>query len=216
MKSIFPTLDDIRGLRGILLDLDDTLYDYGVCHEHALHASYRAFKKICPVSFTEFSGMYSRAKKRVSSRIPDHGSSHSRLLYFQALFEALYGRTETGLTLRFERVYWRAFFSKMRLRAGALDFLKSCKARGLKICIVTDLTSEVQFRKIRKLGIGRYVDFVVSSEEAGREKPAPTIFCLALLKLAMKPREVILIGDDTHRDLRGGMGIGIKTYLLGT
>lgn len=205
---------DFRNVRGILLDLDNTLYEYEVCHRYAMKRCFREFTLIEPASFKNFLEQYDRAKRKVKANIPDQASSHSRLLYFQALFEESHGKTNVRLTLRFERLYWDSFLKKMKLFDGARDFLKHVKRNGATVCIVTDLTSKIQLEKIQFLKIDKYVDFVVSSEEAGKEKPAPHIFKLALKKMGLKPKEVVIVGDDRRKDGRGGMAMGIKTILV--
>lgn len=53
-------------------------------------------------------------------------------------------------------------------------------------------------KKIRKLGIDRMIDSMVSSEEAGIEKPHAAIFKLALRKAGLRPTEVLVMGDERH------------------
>ncbi len=74
-----------------------------------------------------------------------------------------------------------------------------CKKNSIKICLITDLTASIQFRKIINTKMDKYIDFVVTSEEAGVEKPDSVIFSLALSKLGLSSGEVIMIGDDKKR-----------------
>jgi putative hydrolase of the HAD superfamily len=45
------------------------------------------------------------------------------------------------------------------------------------------------------------VDYLVSSEEAGAEKPDPKVFELSLEKLGLKKDEVVMIGDNYEKDI---------------
>ena len=65
----------------------------------------------------------------------------------------------------------------------------------MKTIIVTNLTTKEQFLKIRKLGIEKLVDFVITSEEAGIEKPSKKIIQHALKLIKCKKNNVIFIGD---------------------
>lgn len=38
------------------------------------------------------------------------------------------------------------------------------------------MTAYIQYKKLESLGVTPYIDFMVSSEEAGVEKPHPTPF----------------------------------------
>lgn len=206
---------DLTGIKGILLDFDNALYKYDPCHKNALDSVYFEIKNYIEVeSFDKFHELYKEAQEKVKVNIVDRAASHSRLLYFQRLFECHFGGTKIQLSLYFENLYWEAFFEKMILAVGAIDFLKKCKNQNVKVCIVTDLTAQIQLKKIKYLALEEYIDFVVSSEEAGVEKPSGRIFLLALEKLGMGKEEVLMIGDSKKRDVEGAKNLGIKSHLI--
>jgi putative hydrolase of the HAD superfamily len=202
-----------KRVRGILLDLDNTLYEYEVCHLYALKKCHKNLKKIENISFKQFKEDYDSAKKEVKKNISGQAASHSRFLYFQKFFENKFKKTNVDLTIKFEDLYWSNFFKRMKLFEGVLDFLRKCRKNGTKICLITDLTARIQFEKIKFLKLKKYFDFIVSSEEAGMEKPHKNIFSLALKKLGMNSREVIMVGDDYCRDFVGGKNLKIKIIL---
>lgn len=203
---------DFRGVRGMLVDLDNTLYAYVPCHEAGLKAAWALYRQlVAPVSFDTFLTRYVRADAYVKRDKPTQAASHSRLLYFQTMIEVGWGRTDGMLALQFERAYWRAYLSAMRLYPEARAFLERACAQGIRICIITNLTAAIQFVKIHYLRLDQFVDFVVTSEEAGVEKPHPYIFELALRKLRCAPHEVLMIGDDAQEDVAGAAALGIRT-----
>ena len=102
----------------------------------------------------------------------------------------------------------------MKLGVGVLDALKELKRRGFQIAIVSDLTTHIQLRKIHRLGITKYVDFLVTSEEAGSEKPHAIMFLLALNKLDVSPHEAIFVGDNTINDVEGANAVRMDTVLV--
>ncbi len=211
---LFPTID-LAQAKGILLDIDNTLYAYQPCHAYALQACSDKFKELAPeVDDATFYQLYQTARKRVNLDLISQGASHSRLLYFQKLFENYYNKTCFDLTLTFEAYYWQSFFEKMQLLPKAKQFLEDCNNKGVAICLITDLTAHIQYQKIAELGITKYINFMVSSEEAGIEKPHPYIFKLALEKLNLSPDEVIMVGDNEKKDIDGAQQLGIKAYLV--
>ena len=78
------------------------------------------------------------------------------------------------------------------------------------------MQSRFQIEKLSSLGVLENIQFLVTSEEAGQEKPNSAIFRLALKKLNMVPREVIMIGDSFDKDVLGALRLGIPAYLLET
>ena len=70
--------------------------------------------------------------------------------------------------------------------------------------IITDLTTQIQFRKIVHLELDEYIDYIVTSEEAGYDKPHPAPYKLALKKLNFNKNKIIwMFGDDPIKDIKG-------------
>ena len=81
----------------------------------------------------------------------------------------------------------------------------------IQTAIITDLNSQIQFRKIIFFGLEQYFDYVVTSEEAGFDKPSKAPFELALKKLDLLPNECWMIGDNLNADILGGKKCGLTT-----
>lgn len=197
-------------VRGILLDLDGTVYEYDSCHKNGLLALYKGFSVVHSIPYDLFCGLYSDAQKAVKERTNGQGASHSRLLYIQHMLEQTLRRTDVETVLTLEEIYWSAFMDEMKLKEGVSEFLAECEKRGVIVCIITDLTTAIQFRKIGRLGLSASIDFVVTSEEAGVEKPSPLIFSYAIEKMGLQKEDVIMIGDDSKKDIDGARNINIR------
>jgi putative hydrolase of the HAD superfamily len=65
-----------------------------------------------------------------------------------------------------------------------------------------------------ELGLGPYLDFVVTSEEAGGDKPQPPIFLMALEQAGVEPAEAYHVGDQYNIDIAGARGVGIGPVLI--
>ena len=72
----------------------------------------------------------------------------------------------------------------------------------------------IQMRKIRQLGLAERVDFLVTSEEAGRDKPDAAIFRLALYKAGCAASEALMVGDNFAHDISGAHRVGITGLWL--
>ena len=60
------------------------------------------------------------------------------------------------------------------------------------------------------LGLQDDVDCLVTSEEAGVEKPSPEIFEVCFRKLRLKPEEICFVGDTYEKDVSGPIGMGMQ------
>jgi len=145
------------GKKAVFLDLDNTLYRYAPCHQSGLKAAHTAYSRIETISFSAFLADYQKARAIVHHRLKGQAASHSRLLYFQALVEARTRQSDFSVCLRLEKKYWDAFLSRMRLNPWVHSFWKECAHRRLLVLLVTNLTSQIQMRKILKLGIGKQI-----------------------------------------------------------
>jgi HAD superfamily hydrolase (TIGR01549 family) len=202
----------LANVQGLLCDLDNTLYAYEPCNK----AGFMAVRHLADEKFNipskAFEEYWKEARKIVHKDLAPFGAGHSRLLYAQKVAEQHFGFTHPEFSLLAEETYWSAFLDSMEWDVEAKAFLERAKSSGLDVCIVTDLTAQIQHRKWMKLNLGRYARFMVTSEEAGYEKPQPDIFNLALNKLGMKPDEVIMIGDSLSKDVEGAKALGIRAY----
>lgn len=194
--------------------MDDTLYAYEPCNKAGYEAAKRLANDEFGVEPDSFDKLWKAGREKVHLDLAPFAAGHSRLLYAQKLAEDYFGYTHAGFTLKIEEAYWSAFLETMKWNSEAENFLLKAKKAGLVVCIVTDLTAQIQHRKWLKLDLGRFARFMVSSEEAGYEKPNPVIFKLALEKLGMKPEEVIMIGDSHKKDILGAEVMGIRAYQI--
>ncbi|MGF1714581.1 HAD-IA family hydrolase [Photobacterium chitinilyticum] len=198
-------------VRGILLDLDDTLYDYNVAHRFALEKAIDEVVKKFELDRDKTIWAFNKAKIKIKTMLPIAAAGHDRLLYFQHMFEIL-NINPFIFSYEASEIYWTSFFEKMTLTSDAIEFLDNTK--DIPICLVTDLTADIQFRKIKKLNLDNRITSIVTSEEAGVEKPHPFPFLYAMKKLHCKSDEVIMIGDSLKKDILGATSLGIKSFLI--
>lgn len=197
----------------LIFDLDDTLYNYNSAHEKALKKTIIFIKNICNYPKKEILKAFNSSRKKTHIDLLYTGASHNRLLYFQKTFELL-KLDSMAHSIDCYNIYWNTFLENMVLFDGVKELLQVLKKQNKKICILTDLTSHIQFRKIKALGIQKHIDFIVSSEECGKEKPHPIMFFKALEKLNCGKEDVIMIGDNWAKDILGAENMGIKSVWI--
>ena len=192
----------------ILFDLDNTLYSYRKPHEAGMLAvRNKAVNKI-GIDWKEFDDAFFQARSETKDQLGDLASSHSRLLYYQRTLEILGLRSQILLSLEFEQAYWGGFLAKVELREGAVDFLALLSRAGIPKVLLTDLTAQIQFRKLVYLGLDQRFEYVITSEESGRDKPHRVGFDLALRKLGITADpahdgKLWMIGDNVISDIEG-------------
>lgn len=194
----FKTIPDC-----ILFDLDNTFYSYDFPHETALKAVAEKVSLNFSISDQDFQNAFKEGRDQIKETLNNTASSHSRLLYFQRMFEVLGLGSQPLSALDLEQTYWRTFLTNIKLFPNAKELLEDIRLLGIPSAVITDLTAQIQFRKLIYLELDHYFDYVVSSEEAGFDKPDSKIFELAITKINPKGKNIWMIGDDAKKDISG-------------
>ncbi len=201
-------------LKAVIFDLDDTLYDYTSLHMGAVKALEAYTCARYGITGETFCALLAAAKEDTKRALAGTAASHNRLLYCQKLLEYLDAPPAVDALEMYE-AYWGYILEHIKLRDGAAELLAACKRRAVKIGICSDLTAHIQHRKLRALGIAPLIDGVVTSEEAGAEKPDARMFAMILEKLHCRPEETLFIGDSLERDVCGAERHGIPAVWFG-
>jgi putative hydrolase of the HAD superfamily len=199
----------------VLLDLDHTLYDYPSCNAAGMEAARTLAYRKLNLAPANFDRHFDAARKTLKKRLGPVAASHSRLLYFQLAIEAAGFRSQPAIVLRLEQAFWRAYLDKAVLFDNVKEFLDDLRIAGVPALILTDLTAAIQLRKIVYLGLDAYVDWIVTSEESGRDKADPVGFNLAIEKVALRgDGPVWMVGDNLVCDLHGARTVLNAVTLL--
>lgn len=186
-----------------LFDTDNTLYPYDPAHAAAQKAVRDKVITTFSISPDDFDKAFKEARHQVKTRLKHTASSHSRLLYLQRMLEIMGLGSQVLLALDFEQTYWRTFLSNAILFEGVKELLDDIRLLGTPTAIVTDLTAQIQFRKVVYFGLDNYFDYIVTSEEAGFDKPHEAPFQIAIEKMRPKGDCIWMIGDNPVNDIRG-------------
>lgn len=195
-------------VKAVIFDLDNTLYNYDALNGQAIES---AGKWLCAkegIAYDNFLSAFEESRKLTKKYMQDCAAQHNRIIYFQKTSEYL-GLNPIKYSLELYDKYWGYLLENMRLEIGAERLLQRLRKSGIKIAICTDLTTHIQHRKLRQLGIADFVDVFVSSEEAGVEKPDRKIFRMAIGKLGILPSEIVYVGDSYEKDVIGAANTGM-------
>lgn len=200
--------------KAVIFDLDNTLYDYDYCNAVAEHELYLCISQNFNIAEEEAESLLKNAKDNIKEQLGDNvAASHNRLLYMQNICEQL-GKNPLNYAMRLYNTYWDTLLDNMKLFDYVIPLFDELKSQNIKIGVLTDLTAHIQYRKLQQLGICDYIDCLVTSEEAGAEKPSLKMFDLMLNKLQLEPKEVVMIGDSKKKDIDGAEAALIKGILF--
>lgn len=196
-------------IKAVIFDLDDTLYAYEPLDKEACRRVQELACAELGITVQKYEEAFLYGRSETKRSLGDVAACHNRMLYFQKTLEYL-GVNPVPMSLQLYETYWGTFLEKMVLRKGAREFLDAMHKQGIRVMVCTDLTAHIQHRKIEALGMADDICCLVTSEEAGREKPSREIFSLCLKKLGVEPAEVCFIGDNYRKDVAGARAAGMQ------
>lgn len=186
-------------VKGVLFDLDGTLFDRDSAVRQVFTAQHRAFQSVLvdvePERFVE----------RLLE-LDDHGHADKRTTYGRLVRElGLDSKLGDTLTEHFREIYpmFGAPFP------DALFTLGELRRRGLRLALVTNGRADTQAAKVQRLGLGPCFDATLISESEGLKKPDRRIFERALARIGVAPEQAWHVGDHPMADVAGAHAAGV-------
>lgn len=194
--------------KAVIFDLDNTLYSYDNAHA-------RAFQKVTDyagqnfgLTASDFVELHKKGDRILRSRVGGETAAiHNRLLRYQIMMEQI--NRPVFHALEMTEIYWAAFVAGIEPMPGLKKCLSDLRKLGCAVGIGTNMTADYQYAKLRRLDILGDMDFIVTSEEAGAEKPDRKIFDLCVKKAARPAHECVFAGDNLELDALGARAAGL-------
>lgn len=196
-------------IKEVIFDIDDTLYSYEKSHE-------KGIKQLCHYVWEQFQiepEQFLKAYKEMNQEIlkrlgRDNATIHSRSIRIQNYLERL-GKPLFPHVRAMYHAYWDTLLKESRPEPGAIACMQELKKMGITIGIGTDMTAMMQYEKLEALGFASYVSHIVTSQEAGVEKPHPDFMALCIRKSGVLPKECVFVGDNLKKDACGASASGM-------
>ena len=155
--------------------------------------------------------------KNSSSRLREpHELTHREILIDYLVSDLPQGPREL---LASEAAYWTSqkntLLSGHVVRDGIPELLERCRAEGIGLGIVSNAHSGASHREILDgVGLGRYFDVQIYSDEVGIRKPHPGMIHLAVDALGLSPAQCWYVGDTLDRDVVAGRRAGAGGVII--
>lgn len=195
-------------IKTVIFDVDNTLYSYTDAHREAFDALAAYAEKELSLSRQDFEQLHRETERRLKSYMGNVAALHNRCIRYQVMLESR-GIPLHPHVLEMSGLYWNTLLEAAVLSCGAPETVKALKEQGMRIGIGTDMTARMQFKKLEVLGLLPYVDFLVSSEEAGVEKPEAAFFARCVEKAGCQADECLFVGDNLNKDVLGALDAGL-------
>lgn len=185
----------------ILIDLDDTLFDFQAGNRKAVAALMAELDLASDTVFEEY-----QAINHACWQALERGEMTQETLHVERFrrFLRAKGRGDdpTAVAARFAQLLGRQAIPI----PGAVESLQRI-ARRLPVVLLTNGITAIQEARLETSGIGRMVHSAVISQQVGLSKPNPAIFLYALQ--GTDPRRALMIGDGINSDVLGANRAGV-------
>lgn len=192
----------------ILLDADNTIFDYDKAEEFALFESLKHFK--IDIDFSVIRKVYQGINSKMWQMLEK--GEISKLELRTARFQKLFNEFNLSISASdFSNFYLLKLGEGNFLLDGAEELCKYLSSK-YRLVILTNGIKDVQDSRIKSSKINKYIEDVVTSDEVGINKPDKGIFQWTFNKLGFNDKSsTIIIGDSLSSDIQGGINFGIDT-----
>jgi 2-haloacid dehalogenase len=190
---------------GVLLDADNTLFDYDRAEAEALEETFA--HAIPDVPREQAAEAYREINARYWKRF-EQGSITAAGLQMGRWADLFHHLGRTGDPSTAAAIYVARLSTKSHFLPGASELVCTLAQRA-RLCLVTNGLSRVQRGRLAHSGIAGHFSAILISEELGFAKPDPRFFAAACNALNLDAGELLCVGDNPAADIAGARGAGI-------
>ncbi len=201
-------MNSLNEIKAVTFDVGGTLIKPwpSVGHVYAEVAAQHGLKEVSPdVLNRRFTAAWKELKN----------FNHSRAEW-AALVDRTFGGAEKAPP-------GEAFFDELYKRFGepgawhvfedVLPTLDALAAGGINLGIISNWDERLR-PLLAQLGLAKYFEVIIISNEIGFTKPSPVIFEHAAKKLGLAPEFILHVGDSLESDVAGAKSGGFKSLLI--
>lgn len=194
-------------IRFVLLDLDDTLFDFHKSEALAVAKTLETFG----VRVTEaIVRRYSAINQAQWERL-ERGEMTREEVKLRR-FEILYEELGVDISARETQVVYEKNLSKGHIFIDGAEELVRELSQKYELYVISNGTLPVQTGRIRSAGIAPYFRGIFISEQIGFVKPQKEFFDACFAKIGNFDREeAVVVGDSLTSDILGGIHAGVRT-----
>lgn len=181
-----------RKIRGVIFDLDDTLYS----EKEYVKSGFKAVSDYLGGNYEErLWELFEKKKNAISELLKEIDKEEQE---------------KTCIDI------YREHKPDIHLYTGVEDTIKELKGKGIKIGIITDGRPNGQRNKLDALNLWGIVDDVIITDELGGiqfRKPCDIAFRIITRKWRIDASEIVYVADNLEKDFQAPRQLGMSTIL---
>ena len=190
-------------IKGIIFDVDNTLIDFYRFKEEscgaAIDAMIRAGLRLNKV----------KARKIIYAIFDKKGLEYPKI--FDDFLMKAEGRVDYRKLAHAIVAYRDRRQAFLKPYPGVKQALTKLKKKKMKMGVLSDAPRLKAWMRLCTMNIEDYFDFIVTFDDTGERKPHRAPFEQALRHMKLKPSEILMVGDNSKRDIEGAKRLGMRT-----
>jgi len=113
-------------------------------------------------------------------------------------------------------LYGQIVKGRLKPLPGALDFIRKCRTKGLKLAVATSADKVKMLTNLREIGLPENTfDAIVNGLDVKKKKPDPEIFLTAAKRLKLKASDCLVV-EDAVNGIAAAKAAGARTLGITT
>jgi putative hydrolase of the HAD superfamily len=145
----------------------------------------------------------------------------SRAKWLMETFERVEADHDLGISMNslmknvddYEMKYWEYFNRKVKLYPNTVFTLERLRSKGIELAMLTDSDGKkgIKAERIAKMALGKYFDYIIISDDTGKNKPSIENWQHLLKLSGLDARQCVMVGDHPDIDLMSAKKLGFIT-----
>ncbi len=206
----------MKRFNAIFFDLDDTLCDWQEARRWGIEAAHTLIAREHPeISLATFKTTFDSVSTEMFAEWSKftRPSAKLRLERSRRILAQLGLNKKDSLADEATDVFFDHAIANLKLFddvSATLESLRSSYVLGL----ITNTLADVQWIKIRKLGLDRILNHILIASEVGVSKPDPIIFQRALATAKVRADQFLFVGNSLEDDVAGAKAARVSSVWL--
>lgn len=201
----------------VLLDADDTIFDFGKCENTAFHLTVNevglTYSDKLYQSFSEINNSLWKLLEKGGVTKPELKLQRFKKMMEQN-FSAIDKNQKENISEKLAKSYVEFLSQQNFLIDGTYEALEKISSL-CDIYIITNGVSYVQRGRLKNSEVLKFFNDIFISDEVGYEKPDKRYFDYVLENIKEKNKNnIIVVGDSLTSDMRGGKNAGLTTCIF--
>ncbi|KAM4608018.1 N-acylneuraminate-9-phosphatase [Polymixia lowei] len=205
---------DIKPIRAILFDLDNTLIETARAGGVAIQKTSELLKLTLGCDDVTIREICDKFKEKLLHETFDSTAGKTidelRVGHWEESIQDRVGSCpRPSLATECYYLWKNSRLELLSLSPEICKLLKELRTR-YKLLLLTNGETQTQREKVLAVGCEEFFDAIVVGGEHAEEKPSPSIFRHCFTVLGVEAQDCVMVGDSLDTDIQGGFNAGVR------